>query len=82
MEKHRQEELKWGRESSDPFTGVLLRGAKHAPVYHTSLKERIDKWSEDPGGVICVGGRSVGVESSDPLAIQILNGNAKRFVKT
>ena len=70
LEKHRKEEMKWGRESSDPFTGIVLGNSDTAPIYHTSLKERIDRWKSDMWrrdssgtslGVGDRGGKSLGV---------------------
>ena len=88
LEKHRKEEMKWGRESSDPFTGIVLGNSDTAPIYHTSLKERIDRWKSDMGsrdssgtslGVGDRGGKSVGVGDQGPLSLQIISRKAKRF---
>lgn len=90
VDKHTAAELKWGRESSDPFTGMPF-SAECRPIHHTTLAERIDKWREECGGGVGtppagVGsphyGRCVGVAASSSgvsLSEQILNKQAKRM---
>ncbi|KAL5250432.1 hypothetical protein ACHWQZ_G016231 [Mnemiopsis leidyi] len=51
VEKHTVAESKWGRESSDPFTGIPFT-ADCRPVHHTTLKDRIDRWREECGGAL------------------------------
>ena len=43
LDKHNSAEEKWGRSSSDPFTGVKFT-ADHKPVINVSLKARIDQF--------------------------------------
>ncbi|XP_069674270.1 RING finger protein 37 [Periplaneta americana] len=43
LEKHEEQEAKWGRAPSDPFTGKMFT-ANNRPILATALKARIDKF--------------------------------------
>lgn len=44
LDRHIEMEKSWGRNASDPFTGVLLTHANQ-PIINHKLKERIDKYA-------------------------------------
>lgn len=59
IEKHNEQEMKWNRQPNDPFTSIPYND-KSKPVYHTSLKARIDEFliqNENFGSKRTVGGK-------------------------
>ncbi|EAT47257.1 AAEL001610-PA [Aedes aegypti] len=43
IEKHNQQEEKWGRQASDPFTGLIYTHTRK-PIFNPALKSRIDQF--------------------------------------
>ncbi|XP_055615527.1 RING finger protein 37 [Toxorhynchites rutilus septentrionalis] len=43
IHKHNEQEEKWGRQPSDPFTGLLYT-EKRKPIFNPALKSRIDEF--------------------------------------
>ncbi|XP_065079969.1 RING finger protein 37 [Ochlerotatus camptorhynchus] len=43
IEKHNQEEEKWGRQASDPFTSLIYTEMRK-PMFNAALKSRIDQF--------------------------------------
>ncbi|XP_062536700.1 RING finger protein 37 [Armigeres subalbatus] len=43
IEKHNQQEEKWGRQASDPFTSLIYTDVRK-PVFNAALKSRIDQF--------------------------------------
>nr|XP_019563238.2 RING finger protein 37 [Aedes albopictus] len=43
IEKHNQQEQKWGRQASDPFTSLIYTETRK-PIFNAALKSRIDQF--------------------------------------
>lgn len=59
LEKHNEQEAHWNRQANDPFTSIPYND-NSKPVYHTSLKARIDEFliqNENFGSKRTVGGK-------------------------
>eukprot|EP00116_Pleurobrachia_bachei_P005758 sb/3466020/ len=73
LERHEEEERKWGRPPSDPFTGLPFTDTR-SPVHHTSLEYRITTWRRERGG----SGIRLTSSSTSVLSRDLLENKARK----